>query len=316
MQIHPLEVKNLTKTFHSEKFLFQNKKSEFTAVNDISFILKKGEFLGFLGPNGAGKTTTIQMLLNLLTPTSGSIQFFGKDPIKDRSVMQDISYASGYMKLPSSLTVQQALLMYGMLYNMNMSILKDKIDLFLNLFNLKHLSQRKVTTLSAGQTTAVLLARAFLVDPKIVLLDEPTAALDPESACRIRDFIKTENKKNGVSILFTSHNMPEVAELCDRILVLKDGKIVADNTPEYLVSTVCITHVQLIIGDGMKRTIAYALENKLEHKVEDRLIEIKIDEHKISELLSGLANKNVSYTQISIEKPTLEDYFLTLVKNR
>lgn len=316
MQIHPLEVRNLTKTFNSKKFFSRNPRKQFTAVDDISFVLKKGEILGFLGPNGAGKTTTIQMLLNLLTPTSGSIRFFDKDPLKNRSVMQDISYASGYMKLPSSLTVRQALLMYGMLYNMSMSVLKDKIDLFLNLFNLEHLSNRKVTTLSAGQTTAVLLARAFLVDPKIVLLDEPTAALDPESARRIRDFIKTENKKNGVSILFTSHNMPEVAELCDRILVLKDGKIIADNTPEYLISTVSITNVQLVVGDGMKRTVAYAMENNLEYKVEDRHIEIKIDEHKIAELLSGLADKNVSYTQISIEKPTLEDYFLTLVKNR
>ena len=229
--------------------------------------------------------------------------------------MQNISYVSGYMKLPSSLTVKQALLMYGMLYDINMSVLKDKIEQFLQLFNLKHLSKRQVSTLSAGQTTAVLLARAFLVDPKVVLLDEPTAALDPESASRIREFIKTQNKKNGVSILFTSHNMPEVAELCDRILVLKDGKIIADNTPEFLASSVSITNVQLIVGDGLKRTIAYVLENNLEYKVTDRFIEIKIDEHKISEFLSGLANKNVIYTQISIEKPTLEDYFLALVKS-
>lgn len=310
MQIHPLEVKNLTKKF-TQGWL---EKESFTAVDQLSFNLKQGEILGFLGPNGAGKTTTIQMLLNLLNPTSGSIQYFGKDLFKNKDVMQQVSYASGYMKLPSSLTVRQALLMYGMLYNMRMSRLKEKIDLFLNLFNLKHLSEQKVTTLSSGQTTAVLLARAFMVDPKIVLLDEPTAALDPESACRIRDFIKTQNKKYGISILFTSHNMPEVAELCDRILVLKEGKIIADNTPEYLASSVSISHVQLIIGDGMKRTIAYALEHGLEHKVTDRYIEIKIDEHKISALLSGLAGKNVSYTQISIEKPTLEDYFLTLIK--
>ena len=262
MQNNPLIVQGLTKKFESGKILGWWKKQVFVAVDDVSFTLKQGEILGFLGPNGAGKTTTIQMLLNLLVPTSGSINYFGKDLYKNRSVMQHISYASGYMKLPSSLTVRQVLLMYGMLYNIKSSILKNKIELFLDLFNLRHLQNCNVTTLSAGQTTAVLLARAFLVDPKIVLLDEPTATLDPESARKIREFISNQNKQNGVSILFTSHNMPEVAGLCDRILVLKDGKIIADNTPEYLAATVSMANVQLMIEDGLKRTIAYSQENK------------------------------------------------------
>lgn len=313
MEQHPLIVENLTKKFETRTWLWPRVKSSFTAVNNISFSLKQGEILGFLGPNGAGKTTTIQMLLNLLTPTSGSITYFGNDFMKNRSVMQQIAYVSGYMKLPSSLTVKQVLFMQGLLYDMKISYLKSKIETYLDLFNLRHLQNRNVTTLSSGQTTSVLLARAFLVDPKIVLLDEPTAALDPDTASNVRSFIDERNKTDGISILFTSHNMPEVAELCDRILVLKDGKIVADNTPEYLASTVSMAHVQLMIGDGLKRTIAYAQESGLEYKVEKRHIEIKIDEHKISEFLSELAKQGIYYTQISIEKPTLEDYFINLV---
>jgi len=306
MEQHPLIVQNLTKKFESRSFFGFKLKNVFTAVDNISFSLK-------LGPNGAGKTTTIQMLLNLLTPTSGSIAYFGKNLFQNRSAIQHISYVSGYMKLPSSLTVRQVLLMQGLLYDMKMSDLKEKIETYLNMFNLRDLEHRNVTTLSSGQTTSVLLARAFLVDPKIVLLDEPTAALDPETASRVRDFINEQNKTRGISILFTSHNMPEVAELCDRILVLKNGKIIADNTPEYLASTVSLAHVQLMIGDGLKRTIAYAQEAGLVYKVEKRHIEIKVDEHKVSELLSDLAKKEIFYTQISIEKPTLEDYFINLV---
>lgn len=314
MEEHPLIVQNLIKTFETRSFFGLRPGSSFTAVNDISFFLRQGEILGFLGPNGAGKTTTIQMLLNLLIPTSGSINYFGKNVLKNRSAIQHISYVSGYMKLPSSLTVRQVLLMQGMLYNMKTADLKNKIESYLNLFNLKQLEHRNVTTLSSGQTTSVLLARAFLVRPKIVLLDEPTAALDPETACNARKFINEQNKTHGISILFTSHNMPEVTELCDRILVLKNGKIVADNTPEYLASTVSMTNVQLMVGDGLKRTVAYAQAAGLEYKVADRYIEIKIDEQKVSMLLSELAKQEVYYTQISIEKPTLEDYFISLVE--
>lgn len=312
MNIYPLEVEKLSKVFAIKKLF---KKTEyFTAVDDISFTLKEGEILGFLGPNGAGKTTTIQMLLDLLLPTSGSIKYFGQELRNNKTVKQKIAYASGYMKLPSSLTVRQALFMYGYLYDMKRTYLKNKIDKYLPVFNLEHLADHSVTTLSAGQTTAVLLARAFLVNPSIILLDEPTAALDPQAAYNIRNFIRNQNEKHGVSILFTSHNMDEVTELCDRIVALKDGKIVADNTPEFLASSVSSAKVQLMVGDGLKRTIAFAEEQKLAYNVKARHIEIELDERKIAAFLEGLASLGVYYTQISIEKPTLEDFFLNITR--
>jgi len=314
MTKQPLIVENLTKKFYSYKFQ-KNwiKKVAFTAVDNISFKLDAGEILGFLGPNGAGKTTTIQMLLNLLTPTAGTIKYFGKTLYKDPQTLQKVSYASGYMKLPSSLTVKKALFMHGFLYNFDHKTLKDKVEEFLDIFNLRHLANRKVFTLSAGQTTAVLLARAFLVEPQIVLLDEPTATLDPEIAQRIRSFINAQNKVNKVSILFTSHNMGEVEDLCDRILVLKNGVFIADGTPEYLASTVSIARVELMVGEKKEETALFFQEKNLRYSEAENHITVEIDEHKISNLLSALAEREIVFNQISIEKPTLEDYFLSLV---
>ena len=311
----PLIVENLTKKFNIYKTRWPFFKTiPFVAVDNISFNLQQGEILGFLGPNGAGKTTTIQMLLNLLTPTTGTIKYFGKNLYKNPQALQHISYASGYMKLPSSLTVYQALFMYGMLYNINYKTLKKKVEEFLDIFNLRHLASRKTFTLSAGQTTAVLLARTFLVNPKIVLLDEPTATLDPEAAQRIRAFISAQNKVNNVSILFTSHNMGEVEDLCDRILVLKNGTIIADGTPEYLASTVSVAYMQLIVGEQTEETVSYLKEKELRYQVGENHITIEIDESKIAKLLSGLAGRDIEVSQISIAKPTLEDYFLSLVQ--
>ncbi len=314
MSNYPLSIQNLTKRFESFAWFGKKPKTSFTAVDDVSFDLKPGEILGFLGPNGAGKTTTIQMLLNLITPTAGSIHYFGKELRTSHSTLQHVSYASSYMRLPGMLTVRQSLIVHGLLYDIPYKQLKHGVDQAITEFGIEHLAHKETSTLSAGQTTSVLLARAFLVKPKIVLLDEPTASLDPDTAQRIRTLIAKQNKQFGISILFTSHNMPEVAELCDRILVLKQGAIVADNTPENLASSVSIARVQLMVGDGLKRTIDYATQNNLTYKVEERSIEIEIDEHKIAQLLASLAQTGVSYSQISIEKPTLEDYFLTLVK--
>lgn len=311
----PLRVERLTKTFEPTLWAsWRYKKKPFTAVNDISFSLKSGEILGFLGPNGAGKTTTIQMLLDVLTPTSGSISYLGKNLATDHDVLQRVSFASGYTRLPSSLNVRQCLIAHGMLYNMSLKTLRAKIPLILEEFGISHLASQNASTLSAGQTTCVLLARAFLVEPKVVLLDEPTAALDPENAHRVRAFIKKQNQEHGVSILFTSHNMDEVAELCDRILILKQGVIIADDSPEMLASSISQAHVQLVSLDHLPQLIAFVRDSNLSFDAQEKHIDIVIDEHKISQLLESLAQKNIHYSQISIEKPSLEDYFLSIAR--
>jgi len=302
-----LWVEKLTKVFAGKK--------PFTAVDHISFNLKEGEILGLLGPNGAGKTTTIQMLLSVLTPTSGQINYFDQDFKTHRSTsLQQIAFASAYINLPWRLTVWENLDVYGRLYCLSKSQRQQRIKKLLTQFDAWKFKDKTVGSLSAGQKTRVMLAKAFLSYPKIVLLDEPTASLDPDVADEVISYIQKQRQEYNVSILFTSHNMAEVAEVCDRVMFLEKGQIVACDTPEQLAKSVSTAHVQLLVGDGLKRTIEYAKDQKLNYKLDNRFIEVSVDEQKIAAFLSGLAQKGVEYTQISIQKPTLEDYFLQLAR--
>ena len=246
-----LSVSNLTKTFISGLWPFQNKHI-YTAVNDISFQLAKGEILGFLGPNGAGKTTTIQMLLGTLTPSSGIISYFGNNFAQHRvAILKRVGYASGYDKLPAQLTVTENLDIVGRLYGIRQPQRAQHIEKLLKTFRIWELRNQQTGTLSAGQATRVMLAKAFMGDPEIVLLDEPTASLDPDVALEVRQFILAQRKERGTSILITSHNMAEVTELCDRVLVLKKGVIIADNTPEQLALSISKVRVYLTITNGL-----------------------------------------------------------------
>ncbi|HEV2601948.1 MAG TPA: ABC transporter ATP-binding protein [Candidatus Babeliales bacterium] len=235
-----LRVNNLSKTFSSGFWPFTSTHS-YTAVQDISFELKKGEILGFLGPNGAGKTTTIQMLLGTLTPSSGTISYFNMDFARHRiAALKKIGYASGYDKLPARLSVLENLDIIGRMYSMPTHHRAQQIEKLLQFFGIWELRNQQTGSLSAGQATRVMLAKAFICDPEIVLLDEPTAALDPDVAQEVRKFILAQRTQRNISILITSHNMNEVTELCDRVIVLKKGIIIADDTPE-LFSAINIT---------------------------------------------------------------------------
>ena len=304
-----LKVKNLVKSFTQGTW----RKKSIVIVNNISFEVGKGEIVGLLGPNGAGKTTTIQMLLSTMTPTSGVIEYFGKDLWKHRSeILQHVSFASTYVRFPGRLSVYENIDFYGKLYGLTPAERKAKIKQFLSSFHVWHLRDRPASVLSAGETTRVMLAKAFLTTPRIVLLDEPTAALDPDIAQDIRRFILEQRKHYGVSILFTSHNMAEVSEVCDRVLVLKKGAIIANNTPEELASSVSLTHLHLLIPQHIAQAIAYVEQKGLVYQVEDKWLSIEIDEHAIADFLKELMQRSIVYSQISIDKPTLEDYFLSI----
>jgi ABC-2 type transport system ATP-binding protein len=310
-----LKVRNLTKIFPATSSWFGPKGTDFVAVNNISFEIKDGEVVGILGPNGAGKTTTIKMLLDILTPTSGLIEYFGKNINTHRSeIMQHVAFASTYTKLPGRLTIQENLEIYGRLYSIPWPELRIRIKNFLKLFGMEDRAQQLMSTLSAGQTTRVMLAKAFLVYPKIILLDEPTAALDPDVAMEVRSFILKQQKEQGITVLLASHNMNEVTEICDRVIVLSKGIIIDDNTPEVLASRTSDTRVTLTILDGMKRLVAYTEQNNIAHQVTDRVIDINIDESGISQLLAQIGTLGISYSHISITKPTLEDYFLEIAR--
>jgi ABC-2 type transport system ATP-binding protein len=311
-----LRIHNLQKIYPAQRSLFgfgAKKGTDFIAVNGISFELAPGEVLGFLGPNGAGKTTTMHMLLGILTPTAGSITYFGKDFAKHRSeILQSVGFASAYTRLPGRLTIYENLSIYARLYAVPEHERSGRIKQFLQAFGMWELRNKEVAGLSAGQLTRIMLAKAFIPQPKIVLLDEPTASLDPDIAREVRHFIAQQQKEYGTAILFASHNMQEVSDVCNRVLVLQNGNIIASDTPKNLSATVSKARVELIIIDGLERALAYAQEKKLSFTVQEHLVAIEVDEHAIAKLLADLAQLAIGYSSINITKPTLEDYFLQI----
>ena len=220
-----LEVKNLVKKFKAN-----------IAVNNISFTIDKNNTLGLLGPNGCGKTTSIGMMLGLITPSSGEIFINGislepKNRIKLLSLM---NFASPYIELPKKLKVKQNLIVYGKLYNIQN--LNDRIDHLANKLRLKDLLNKITGELSSGQKNRVSLAKALINDPTVLLLDEPTASLDPETGDFVRSFLEDYKKEKKISVLLASHNMEEVKRLCSSVLMMKDGLIVDRGTPEELIT--------------------------------------------------------------------------------
>ncbi len=303
--MYQLSVKKLTKTY--------GKKKPFTAVDGISFDLKQGEILGLLGPNGSGKTTTIQMLLGTLTATSGSILYFGKEFAKHRSeILQSVSFASTYTSLPYILTIKENLRYFGLFYGIE--DFEKRADPLLERFGILDKKHTPIASLSAGQITRLMLVKAFFTDPKIVLLDEPTASLDPDVSLEVCKFLLEQRDKTGLSILFTSHKMEEVAELCDRAIFLKNGKIIADDVPKNLAKSVSLYQLRLTITDGMKRTIGLAEQFNVSYQVEHRVISLSLEETQIPSFLNNIMHAGVSYASIQIKEPSLEDYFLKIAE--
>lgn len=304
-----LTVNQLSKTYPPER----KGGRSFTAVKNISFYLNRGEVLGLLGPNGAGKSTTIQMLMGVLTPTHGTIKYFGQDLKKSRSeIMQHVTFASTYVKMPWRLTVLENLRVYAFLYGLSEKTFLSRCEPLLRDFGVWSQRNKTLNELSAGQITRVMLVKAFIPHPDVALLDEPTASLDPDIAHQVREFVKTKQKKHGVSVLYTSHNMDEVTAVCDRVIFLQKGQIVAEGTPEELAQSVSLTRMRLMVKDGLKRTARFAKEQGWHAQVNRREILIQIEEEAIAGFLASLADEDIEYTQISIDKPTLEDYFLNM----
>lgn len=313
MQSYPLIVKNLSKTFYSYKYF--KPKEKFKAIDNISFNLKQGEVLGLLGPDGAGKTTSMQMLLGLMVPCSGTIEYFGKNFLEHKKeLLKKVTFASSYIHLPGMLTVYENLNILATLYDIPYNHRHEVIKKLLKTFDIWNLKDKFTYLLSPGHSARVILIKAFLPHPKIVLLDEPTASLDPEIAEQVRKFILEQQHQYGTSILLASHNMPEITEICNRILILKEGKIIEDNTPDQLVKTISISRLQLIFEDKLDKVELYLTSLNLNYKIQTNCIEIKLDEHTIPFLLSNLTKAGFEYVGISIEKPTLQDYFLNVVK--
>jgi ABC-2 type transport system ATP-binding protein len=205
------------------------------AVDDISFAVKPGSVFGLLGGNGAGKTTTISMLLGLLVPSAGRIRILGFDMARERfAALARMNFSSPYIALPQKLSVVENLRVYGHLYDV--PDLKRRIGELAEQFNLTGLLNRLAGELSAGQKTRVALAKSLINKPDLLLLDEPTASLDPDTGDFVRTALETYRRETGAAILLASHNMAEVERLCDDVLMMKQGKIVDRGTPDDLIA--------------------------------------------------------------------------------
>ena len=219
-----VSVNNLSKNF-----------SSFEAVKEISFSINESEILGLLGPNGCGKTTTIGMMLGLLKPTSGEVIVNGLNVEKNRiNLLKKMNFISPYIELPKKLTVKENLMVYGKLYSVNG--INNRIDYLTETLRLNEFINKKTGELSSGQKNRVSLAKAVVNDPDILLLDEPTASLDPETGDFVRTFIEKISSEKKMSILLASHNMNEVKRLCKSILMMKDGKIIDRGTPSEIIN--------------------------------------------------------------------------------
>ena len=218
-----IEVINLSKNYKSKK-----------AVNNISFKINENEIIGLLGPNGCGKTTTIGMILGLLKPTNGKVLINGSNLETNKiPILKKLNFISPYIELPKKLKVKQNLIVYGKLYNVKN--LDDRINYLSKKLRLENLLDKITGELSSGQKNRVSLAKALINDPSVLLLDEPTASLDPETGDFIRTFLENYKKEKKISVLLASHNMDEVKRLCNSVLMMKDGNIVDKGTPDELI---------------------------------------------------------------------------------
>jgi ABC-2 type transport system ATP-binding protein len=302
-----IEVKNLTKTFN-----------KFTAVDDISFNVKKGEIFGLLGPNGAGKTTTLRMLSTLARPTKGTATIGGYDIVEnDTEVRKLIGIVSEKMIMYNRLTARENLWFFGSLFNIPKEVLTKRIDELLELVQLTQWKNAQVGTFSTGMRQRMNVIRALLNMPQVLFLDEPTLGLDPQSSVEIRDFIIKLNQENDTTIIITTHMMVEADLLCDRIGIMDHAKIVALDTSTNLkkmISGADTTILKLEIGNlspniieairACKCTDAVSQENSTHLRI------IAHGDEAFDSVVDTVRAKNGKINSMENLQPTLEDVFL------
>lgn len=287
----------------------------FRAVNDISFEIPAGRVVGLLGPNGAGKTTSIQILLGLTIPTSGSICYFGKDfAIHKQYCLNKINFASAFNTLQGRLTVTENLLVFASLYEVSNP--RKKIQELLKYFEISDLKDQEYYTLSTGQKTRVNFVKALLNDPKLILMDEPTASLDPDIADKTLTLIEKLKKERNLSLLYTSHNMDEVTRICDEVIFIQQGKIVAHDTPLSLTKLTPHASLKLTFNEGKDIIREYLVSQGQTHSfTNDHVVVINTEEKLIPKIIFGLSQQGIWMTDIEVKKPNLEDVFLHIARS-
>jgi ABC-2 type transport system ATP-binding protein len=225
------------------------------AVDDIDFEVQRGAVCALLGGNGAGKTTTISILLGLLLPTAGSVRVLGEDMLRHRyRVLPRMNLSSPYVDLPMRLTVEQNLLVYGRLYGC--PDVRGRVERLAGELEITDFLKRRYRTLSAGQKTRVALAKALLNEPELLLLDEPTASLDPDTADRIRGYLMAYRERTGATLFMASHNMTEVERIATDVLMMRRGRLVDRGTPDELVERYGRDNMEEVFLDIARQGVA------------------------------------------------------------
>ena len=298
-----LEVNGLVKNYNG-----------FMAVNGISFSVPRGKVIGFLGPNGAGKTTTIQMLLGITEKTDGSIKYFGQDFFKNRrECLQRINFTSAFNTLLGRISVMENLSVYAGLYNVKNY--RSKILALAEYFKATKLLNKIYWDLSAGQKTRVNLIKSLINDPELLLMDEPTASLDPDITDKTLTLIEELKRDRNLSILYTSHNMDEITRICDMVIFIDKGKIVAEDTPLNLTKNITGAGLRLVF-DGKQESVKKYLsgqKQKFEFH-ENNTVYIDTTEDMIPKIIFGINKLKVNIIDIEVEKPNLEDVFLQIAR--
>jgi len=298
-----LEVHDLVKVFGRAR-----------AVDGVSFTIPKGRIVGLLGPNGAGKTTTIHMLLGLITPTAGRIVYFGREFPRHRSAcLQRINFASSFNTLQGRISVWENLAVFARLYGLRAP--RAKIESLAAYFGVTALLHARYWDLSAGERTRVNLIKALLNDPELILMDEPTAALDPDIADKTLALIEEIRRVSGVSILYTSHDMHEVTRICDDVIILDRGRIFAHDTPLGLTKRIRTATLTLTF-DGDRAVVERFLTERGARFRFTHPFSVAAESTKkeLPSLIFDVATTGVWITDVDVKKPTLEDVFLTIAR--
>ncbi|HEX8967173.1 MAG TPA: ABC transporter ATP-binding protein [Chloroflexota bacterium] len=298
-----LEVEGLTKNYGA-----------YRAVDGVSFSLEKGRIIGLLGPNGAGKTTTIQMLVGITLPDAGAIRYFGLDLHRHpEASLQRINFSSSYNMLQGRITVRENLVVFARLYRVQNPA--DKIREMGAYFGITGLMEQQFLTLSAGQKTRVNLVKALLNDPEIVLMDEPTASLDPDIADRTLSLIESLRESRDLAIVYTSHQMDEVTRICDEVIFLDHGRIVAQDTPVGLTRRINTAQVRVTFA-GQLPAIVSALQPEFPDVsvAGHNVVVVTTEQHLVPRVIFDIGNAGVDVLDIDIRKPTLEDVFLQIAR--
>ncbi len=302
-----IEVTNLTKKF-----------GDFTAVDHISFDVKKSEIFGLLGPNGAGKTTTIRMLSTLTRPTEGTATIGGYDIVKnDSKVRELIGLVSEKMIMYDRLTAKENLMFFGKLYSIQKEILDERIDELLELVQLSQWKNSKVGTFSTGMRQRMNVVRALLNMPKVLFLDEPTLGLDPQSTVEVREFVKKINRENETTIILTTHMMNEADILCDRIGIIDHGKISALDTSTNLKNSISGANTTILVLEisNLNPDLISTIRalSCVETVSQENTSHIKIHAHgddAFDSVIDAIRAKKGKIVTIQNIQPTLEDVFL------